>query len=46
MDQLIPGLEVLLVAVAPAFRSEVHGMFCRMIVAWIVCLGRRSISRV
>ncbi len=46
MDQLIPGLEILLVAVAPAFRREVHGMFCQMVAAWIVCLGRRSISRV
>ena len=46
MDQLIPSLEFLLVAVAPAFRREVHGMFCQMVAAWIVCLGRRSISRV
>lgn len=46
MDQLISGLAILLVAVAPAFRQEVFGMFCRMVLAWIVCLGRRSISRV
>ena len=46
MDQFIPGLGVLLDAVAPAFRCEVHAMFCQMVVAWIVCLGRRSISRV
>jgi hypothetical protein len=46
MDQLIPGLEVLLGALAPAFRQEVHGLFCQMVAAWIVCLGRRSISRV
>ena len=46
MDQLIPGLEVLLGALAPAFRHEVHGLFCQMVAAWIVCLGRRCISRV
>src|SRR5260370_15822535 len=46
MDQLIPGLQVLLGALAPAFRQEVHGLFCQMVAAWIVCLGRRSISRV
>ena len=46
MDQLIPSLEVLLGALTPAFRQEVHGLFCQMVAAWIVCLGRRSISRV
>src|SRR6266849_2176736 len=46
MDQLIPGLQVLLGALAPAFRQEVHGLFCQMVAAWIACLGRRSISRV
>jgi len=46
MDQLIPGLQDLLVALAPAFRSEVHTLFCQMVGAWIVCLGRRTISRV
>ncbi len=46
MDQLIPSLEVLLAGFAPAFRCEVHGLFCQMVAAWIVCLGRRSISRV
>jgi DDE superfamily endonuclease len=46
MDQLIPELQALLVGLAPAFRYEVHNMFCHMVAAWIVCLGRRSISRV
>ena len=46
MDQLIPPLSGLLAALAPAFRPEVHGLFCQMVAAWIVCLGRRSISRV
>src|SRR5262245_4952254 len=46
MDQLIPSLAPLLAGLAPAFRLEVHGLFCQMVGAWIVCLGRRSISRV
>ncbi len=46
MDQLIPSLQDLLVGLAPAFRSEVHILFCQMVGAWIVCLGRRTISRV
>jgi hypothetical protein len=46
MDQLIPGLEVWLVALAPAFRREAYEMFNQMVAAWIVCLGRRTISRV
>jgi hypothetical protein len=46
MEQLIPTLEVLLVGLAPAFRQEVFRMFCLMVAAWIVCLGRRTISRV
>jgi hypothetical protein len=46
MDQLIPSLEVFLAGLAPAFRQEVHGLFCSMVAAWIVCLGRRSVSRV
>jgi len=46
MDQLIPGLRVFLDPLAGAFRAEVHASFCLMVVAWIVCLGRRTISRV
>src|SRR6202043_2890689 len=45
-DQLIPSLQDLLVTLAPAFRYEVHVLFCDMVAAWIVCLGRRTISRV
>ena len=46
MNQCIPSLTLLLVSLAPAFREEAHGMFCAMVGAWIVCLGRRTISRV
>jgi hypothetical protein len=46
MDQLIPSLHLLLDPLAPAFRSEVHALFCDLVAAWIVCLGRRTISRV
>jgi len=46
MDQLIPSLHVFLVPLSAAFRAEVHASFCLMVVAWIVCLGRRTISRV
>ena len=46
MDQLIPSLDVLLDPLVVAFREEVFNMFCLTIGAWIVCLGRRTISRV
>jgi hypothetical protein len=46
VDQLIPSLQVLLATLAPAFRREAHTMFCQLVGAWIVCLGRRTISRV
>jgi hypothetical protein len=46
MDQLIPTLQVLVVALLPAFRQEAGKMFQLMVGAWIACLGRRSISRV
>lgn len=46
MDQPIPTLEILLGLFATAFRKEVFATFKQMVVAWIVCLGRRSISRV
>jgi hypothetical protein len=46
MDQLMPSLQRLLAPLAVAFRSEVYASFCLMAVAWIVCLGRRTISRV
>jgi len=46
MDQLTQSFRDLLSPLAPAFRSEVFSTFCLMTVAWIVCLGRRTISRV
>jgi|HubBroStandDraft_6_1064221.scaffolds.fasta_scaffold184460_1 hypothetical protein len=46
MDELIPSLHVLLDPMAAAFRREVHELFCKVVAAWIVCLGRRTISRV
>jgi len=46
MDQLIPSLRVFLDPLSAAFRAEVHASFCLTVVAWIVCLGRRTISRV
>jgi len=46
MDQLIPSLEALLAPFAVAFRQEVFRVFCATVGAWIVCLGRRTISRV
>jgi hypothetical protein len=46
MDELIPTLHLLLDPLAPAFRREVHLLFCQVVAAWIVCLGRRTISRV
>ena len=46
MDELIPSLHVLLDPLAGAFRQEVHARFCMFVGAWIVCLGRRNISRI
>jgi hypothetical protein len=46
MDQSIASLQFLLDLCAPAFRQEVHALFAEMTLAWIVCLGRRTISRV
>jgi len=46
MDQLIPSLVVLLDPFTVAFRREAFEMFRLMVGAWIVCLGRRTISRV
>jgi DDE superfamily endonuclease len=46
MDQRIPSLSRLLDPLASAFRKEVFPMFCQIVTAWIVCLGRRTISRV
>src|SRR5262245_56660660 len=46
MDQLTPCLRDLLAPFAPCFRAEVFATFCSMVAAWVVCLGRRSVSRV
>lgn len=46
MNQCIPSLTLLLAPLAPAFREEAFNMFGVMVAAWIVCLGRRTISRV
>ena len=46
MDQLIPSLKNFLASLEPAFRQEVFRLFGVMVAAWIVCLGRRTISRV
>jgi hypothetical protein len=46
MDQLTPSLFALLEAFRPCFRQEVFSAFRLMTAAWLVCLGRRTISRV
>lgn len=46
MDQLTPCLRSLLESFAPCFHPEVFATFSSMVSAWVVCLGRRSISRV
>src|SRR4051794_29550684 len=46
MDQLTPCLSVLLDLFRPCFRLEVFSLFRAMAAAWVVCLGRRTISRV
>ena len=46
MDHLIPSLINLLAPLAPAFHREVFPLFRTMTAAWVVCLGRRTISRV
>ena len=46
MDQLTLPLHVLVGGYAGCFRAEVFQMFRSMLGAWIVCLGRRTISRV
>src|SRR5436190_5405276 len=46
MDQLTPGFRQLLDPFAACFHPEVFTTFCLMTAAWVVCLGRRTISRV
>jgi DDE superfamily endonuclease len=46
VDQLTPEWTALLAPLAACFRPEVFDIFCRLVAAWVVCLGRRTISRV
>jgi hypothetical protein len=45
MDHLTPSLSALLEPFAACFRPEVFTTFRLMVAAWVVCLGRRTISR-
>ena len=46
MNKLTAPLMLLLAPFAPCFNQPVHDTFCLVVAAWIVCLGRRTISRV
>ncbi len=46
MNYLIPSLARLLAPISANFHPEVFLKFCQMTSAFIVCLGRRTISRV
>jgi hypothetical protein len=46
MNKLTAPLIVLLAPFTPCFHPLVHDTFCIMVAGWIVCLGRRTISRV
>ena len=46
MDQLTLSLGTLVVIYADCFRPEVFQLFRYMLVGWVVCLGRRTVSRV
>jgi DDE superfamily endonuclease len=46
VDHLTPSWTALLDLFRPCFRAEVFATFSLMLPAWIVCLGRRTISRV
>jgi hypothetical protein len=46
VDQLTPSLVAILDLFAPCFRSEVAATFRFHVIGWIICLGRRTISRV
>src|SRR5271155_3838631 len=46
MDQLTYNFRALLAPFAFCFRPEVFSTFCLMVTAWVVCLGRRTVSRV
>jgi hypothetical protein len=46
MNKLTAPLLLLLAPFAPCFNKPVYDTFCLLVAAWIVCLGRRTISRV
>jgi DDE superfamily endonuclease len=46
LDQITPSLHSLLAPFSVCFRSEVFATFSLMVTAWVVCLGRRTVSRV
>ena len=46
MNELIPSLSILVQNFRPCFRKEVYSQFEQMLCGWIVCLGKRTISRV
>ena len=46
MDQLTPSFCAVLVPFAFCFRREVFATFRVMVAAWVVCLGRHTVSRV
>jgi hypothetical protein len=46
LDHLTPSFRCLLVPLWVCFRAEVFSTFCSMVAAWVVCLGRRTVSRV
>jgi hypothetical protein len=46
MLKVTTPLVILLAPFAPCFNPPVHATFCLMVVAWIACLGHRTLSRV
>jgi hypothetical protein len=46
MLKVTTPLLALLAPFAGCFNEPVHDTFCAMVVAWVVCLGRRTVSRV
>jgi hypothetical protein len=46
MNKLTTPLLLLLAPFALCFNEPVHETFCLVVVAWAVCIGRRTISRV
>jgi hypothetical protein len=46
MLKITTPLVVLLAPFSVCFNEPVHATFCHLVVAWVVCLGRRTISRI